>query len=54
MRWIGGEYPKTILMNGGGLELSAAEYEQQFNNQIDVSIVLEEKIDGVKKPQTSP
>lgn len=49
MRWIGGSYPKTILMNGGGLELSPAEYEQQFNNQIDVSIELEEKIDGVKK-----
>ncbi len=49
MRWLGGDYPVTILMNGGGLELSPTEYEQQFNNQIDVSIELEEKIDGLKK-----
>ena len=49
MRWLGGDYPATILMNGGGLELNPAEYEQQFNKQIDVSIELEEKIDGVKK-----
>lgn len=49
LQWIGGKYPQTILMNGGGLELSPAEYEQQFNNQIDVSVELEEAIDGVKK-----
>jgi hypothetical protein len=36
-------------MNGGGLELSAAQYEQQFNSQIAVSIDLEESIDGLKK-----
>lgn len=49
IQWIGGEYPQTILMNGGGLELSAADYEKQFNKQIDVSIELEEKVDGLEK-----
>ena len=49
LQWVGGEYPQTILMNGGGLELSAAQYEQQFNSQIAVSIDLEEQIDGLKK-----
>jgi len=49
MQWIGGEYPKTILMNGGGLELSPSEYAKQFSNQIDASTDLESKIDGVKK-----
>ncbi len=49
LQWLGGEYPQTILMNGGGLELTADQYQQQFNNQIDVSIELEETIDGVKK-----
>ena len=49
LQWVGGEYPQTILMNGGGLELSPAEYEQKFNRQIEVSVDLKEKIDGVKK-----
>ncbi|MCH2204370.1 MAG: dienelactone hydrolase family protein [Lentisphaerales bacterium] len=49
LQWIGGKYPATILMNGGGLELNPAEYEKQFSNQIDVSIELEEKVDGLKK-----
>ena len=49
MQWRGGKYPQTILMNGGGLELSAADYEKQFNDQIEVSIELEEKVDGLKK-----
>jgi dienelactone hydrolase len=49
MQWVGGDYPQTILMNGGGLELSAEQYEQQFNSQIAVSIDLEEKIDGLQK-----
>ncbi|WDE97598.1 acetylxylan esterase [Lentisphaera profundi] len=49
MQWLGGKYPQTILMNGGGLELSASEYEKQFNDQIDVSIELEEKVDGLEK-----
>jgi hypothetical protein len=49
MQWIGGKYPLTILMNGGGLELSPAEYERQFNHQTDAFIDLEDKIDGVKK-----
>lgn len=49
LRWVGGEYPHTILMNGGGLELSPAEYRQRFNRQIEVSVDLEEEIDGVKK-----
>lgn len=48
LQWVGGEYPKTILLNGGGLELGPAEYEKQFNSQIDSSIKLEEKIEGVK------
>ena len=51
MKWLGGQYPQTILMNGGGLELSASEYEKQFNDQIDVSIELEEKVDGLKKAE---
>ena len=49
MRWVGGNYPKTILMNGGGLELTPEQYELQFKSQIDVSIEREEEIDGVKK-----
>ncbi|MDD7984029.1 dienelactone hydrolase family protein [Lentisphaera marina] len=49
IQWIGGQYPQTILMNGGGLELSSADYEKQFNDQIEVSIELEEKVDGLKK-----
>ena len=49
LKWVGGKYPATILMNGGGLELSPAEYEKQFSNQIDVSIDLEEKVDGLDK-----
>ncbi len=49
LQWVGGNYPQTILMNGGGLELSADQYEQQFNSQIAVSIDLEESIDGLKK-----
>lgn len=49
LQWVGGHYPKTILMNGGGVELSAADYEKQFNSQIGESIELEEKVDGLKK-----
>ena len=49
MQWLGGQYPQTILMNGGGLELSPEAYEKQFSDQIDVSIELEEKVDGLKK-----
>ena len=49
LQWVGGSYPQTILMNGGGLELSAKQYEQQFNSQIAVSIDLEESIDGLQK-----
>ena len=49
LQWIGGKYPATILMNGGGLELNPEEYEKQFSNQIDVSIELEEKVDGLDK-----
>lgn len=49
MQWVGGDYPQTILMNGGGLELNTAQYEQQFHSQIAVSIDLEEQIDGLKK-----
>lgn len=51
LKWVGGTYPKTILLNGGGLELNAAEYQQQFNDQIDVSIDLEEKVDGLQPAQ---
>jgi dienelactone hydrolase len=49
LQWVGGKYPATILMNGGGLELNPEEYEKQFSNQIDVSIELEEKVDGLEK-----
>ena len=49
MQWVGGTYPATILMNGGGLALNPDEYQQQFNSQIDVSVELEEKVDGLKK-----
>ncbi|WP_018970835.1 dienelactone hydrolase family protein [Rubritalea marina] len=51
MQWVGGAYPKTILMNGGGIELSPEDYEKQFADQIDESIELEEAVDGVKKAQ---
>lgn len=49
LKWVGGKYPKTILMNGGGLDLSPEEYEKQFNEQIDVSLEIEKNVDGVKK-----
>lgn len=51
LKWVGGEYPKTILMNGGGLELSPEEYEKQFSNQIDVSLELEAAVDGIQKAE---
>ena len=51
LKWVGGTYPKTILLNGGGLELDAKAYQQQFNDQIDVSISLEEKVDGLQPAQ---
>jgi len=49
LQWVGGTYPQTILMNGGGIELSGDDYEKQFNSQIDDSIELEEKVDRIKK-----
>jgi cephalosporin-C deacetylase-like acetyl esterase len=46
LRWVGGEYPRSILMPGGGVELGAADYARQFQSQIDVSIELEKTVDG--------
>ena len=51
VQWVGGEYPKVILMNGGGLELSPEEYQNQFSSQIDVSLELENDVDGIQKAQ---
>ena len=43
LRWVGGHYPSSILMPGGGISLDPAAYSSQFQNQIDRSIELEKR-----------
>ena len=48
LRWVGGEYPRNIIMPGGGVQLDPAAYQKQFQSQIDKSIELEKKVDQKK------
>ncbi|MEI6078618.1 MAG: acetylxylan esterase [Verrucomicrobiota bacterium] len=48
LRWIGGEYPRNIIMPGGGIQLDPAAYQKQFQAQIDKSIELEKQVDQIK------
>ncbi|HEX8916256.1 MAG TPA: hypothetical protein VF796_28155, partial [Humisphaera sp.] len=46
LRWVGGTYPKTVLMPGGTVPLDPAAYDRQFQGQIDRSIELEKQDRG--------
>ena len=48
LRWIGGEYPRNIIMPGGGIQVDPAAYQKQFQAQIDKSIELEKQADQIK------
>lgn len=43
LRWVGGTYPKTILLPGGGVTLDPTAYARQFQDQINKSIELEKR-----------
>ncbi len=43
LRWIGGEYPRNIVMPGGGIQVDPAAYQKQFQAQIDKSVELEKR-----------
>jgi hypothetical protein len=43
LRWVGGAYPASILMPGGGVSLDPDAYARQFQTQVDKSIELEEQ-----------
>ena len=43
LRWIGGEYPRNIIMPGGGIQLDSGTYAKQFQTQIDKSVDLEKQ-----------
>lgn len=51
LRWVGGTYPRTVLMPGGDLQLDEKAYARQFQSQIDKSIELEQRIDEKNDPQ---
>ena len=50
LRWIGGEYPRNIIMPGGGIQVDPVAYQKQFQAQIDKSVELE-KQDAKTVPQ---
>jgi hypothetical protein len=41
LRWVGGTYPKTLLLPGQ--KISQEEFDKIFNSEIDKSVQQEER-----------